>query len=57
MYIYMYTAITVGFDSAKYTVNEDDRIVQPLLYFSNPSSFIEVIQVFKTDITANGMYI
>ena len=50
----MYTAITVGLHNVKYTVNEDDSIVQPLLFFSNPSSFIEVVQVLKTDITADG---
>ena len=50
------TAITVGFDNATYTVVEDTGIVQPALILSNPSSFVETVQVISTDITADGMY-
>ena len=47
--------ITVRFDNAAYTVNEDDGIVQTLLVLSNPSSFVETVQVVDTHITADGM--
>ena len=43
------------FHNATYAVNEDDGIIQPLLVLSNPSSFVETIQVINTDITANGI--
>ena len=31
--------VTVSFSQPAYTVNEGDRLVQPVLLFSNPSSF------------------
>ena len=46
--------ITVRFDKAMYTVDEDNGLIQPLLIFSNPSSFIEIVQVNNIDITATG---
>ena len=42
------------FHNETYTVNEDDGIVQPQLVLSNPSSFVETVQVINTDVTANG---
>ena len=42
--------ITVKFDNATYTVNEDVGIVQPLIVFSNPSSFIETVEILITAI-------
>ena len=42
------------FQNATYAVNEDDGIVQPLLVLSNPSSFVETVQVITTDVTTNG---
>ena len=42
------------FDTATYTVNEDVGILRPLLVLSNPSSFIETVQVINTDVTAKG---
>ena len=45
------------FDNARYTVNEDDGLVQPVLVLSNPSSFVVSLQVITTDVTANGMII
>ena len=45
------------FDKATYTVNEDTGTVKPLLILSNPSSFIETVQVITTDITTNGKVI
>ena len=47
-------AITVTFDKAMYTVNEDAGTVKPLLILSNPSSFIETVQIITTDITTDG---
>ena len=47
-------AITVRFQNTTYIVNEDDGIVQPLLVLSNPSSFVETVQVTNTDVTING---
>jgi len=38
-----------------YVVDEDNRLVQPELIFSNPSSFDITIQVMVTDITAVGV--
>ena len=46
--------ITVRFDNAMYNVDEHDGIVQPYLIFSNPSSFVEIVQVNNIDITATG---
>ena len=40
--------ITVRFDNSTYTVNKDGRILRPLLILSNPSSFVETIQVIVT---------
>ena len=37
-----------------YIVDEHDVLVQPLLVLSNPSSFVEIVQLISTDITANG---
>ena len=39
------TEITVIFDNTTYAVNEDVGIVQPLLVFSNPSSFVEIVEI------------
>ena len=33
-----YVAITISFNQSTYSVNEDDRLVQPVLVLSNPSS-------------------
>ena len=46
--------VTVKFRNERYTVNEDDGIVQPLLVLSSPSSFVETVQMINTDVTANG---
>ena len=53
---YSCIVITVRFQNATYAVNEDDGIVQPLLVLSNPSSFVETVQVTNTstDVTTNG---
>ena len=51
---YSVVVITVKFHNERYSVNEDDGIVQPLLVLSNPSSFVETVQVINTDVTANG---
>ena len=51
----MYVVITVTFENATYTVNEDVGILRPLLVLSNPSSFNETVQVINTDITTNGI--
>ena len=46
--------MTVRFDDTTYTVEEYVEILQPLLVLSNPSSFVETVQVTNTDVTANG---
>ena len=52
-----HAVVTVRFAQSSYTVEEDSRIIQPLLTLSNPSSFIETIQVISTNVSATGMYI
>ena len=49
-----HTVATVSFVQSSYTI-EEDRIIQPMLILSNPSSFVETIQVFNTDVSATGM--
>ena len=46
--------MTVRFDNATYTDDEDVGIIQPLLILSNPSSFVETVRVISTDVTTNG---
>ena len=43
------------FDNTIYTVDEDVGIIQPLLVLSNPSSFVETVEVISTDIEADGI--
>ena len=43
--LHSYTEITVKFDNTAYTVNESVGIVQPLLVLSNPSSFVEIVEI------------
>ena len=47
--------ITVRFSQSSYSVDEDVGIVQPVLVLSNPSSFIETVQVIATNVSGNGM--
>ena len=47
--------MSVRFDNAAYSDDEDAGIIQPLLLLSNPSSFVETVQVISTDVTANGV--
>ena len=49
--------ITVQFGQAMYTSNENAGVVQVSLILSNPSSTDVNVQVFNTNITANGKYI
>ena len=42
------------FDKAMYSVDEDNGLIQLILIFSNPSSFVEIVQVNNIDITATG---
>ena len=46
--------MSVRFDNAAYSDDEDVGIIQPLLLLSNPSSFVETVQVISTEVTANG---
>ena len=46
--------ITITFNQSEYSVNEDIGSVQLVLVLSNPSSFVETVQVFSTDISATG---
>ena len=52
-----HAVVTVSFAQSSFTVEEDSTIIQPLLTLSNPSSFIETIQVISTNISATGTYI
>ena len=55
MYIHFtFIAITVEFNSATYIIEEDVGRVQLVLVLSNPSSFIETVQVIATEINATG---
>ena len=47
--------ITVNFHELAYSVDESIRVVRPVLVLSNPSSFVETVQVITTNISANGM--
>ena len=51
---FFYTEITVMLNDTFYTVDEDAGILQLPLLLSNPSSFVETVQVINTDITADG---
>ena len=42
------------FDNSVYNIDEDNGLVRPFLIFSNPSSFVEIVQVNNIDITATG---
>ena len=48
-------AITVTFNQTSYSFNEGTRKAQPVITFSNPSSFDIVINVTTNDITATGV--
>ena len=52
-----HAVVTVRFAQSSYTVEEDSRIIQPLLTLSDPSSFIETIQVISANVSATGTYI
>lgn len=53
--LFVHVVITVRFSQSSYSVDEDVGIVQPVLVLSNPSSFIETVQVIVTNVSANGM--
>ena len=55
--LFVLVAFSVRFDKTVYAVGEDTGIVQPLLFLSNPSSFVETIQLTNADITSNGIII
>ena len=46
--------ITVRFDQGMYSINENAGVVQVSLTLSNPSSTVVSINVFNTNVTANG---
>ena len=48
------TSLNVNFNQSTYSVNENDRILQPVLILSNPSSTDITVQVRSTDKTATG---
>ena len=52
--LFLLTVITVTFDQSAYSVAEDVGSVQLVMILSNPSSFVETVQVISTDITALG---
>ena len=49
------SAITVSFSQVTYFINESDGRLQPMLFFSNPSSIDITLQVKDTSNTATGM--
>ena len=49
--------ITVSFGQGMYSINENAGVVQVSLTLSNPSSTVVSINVFNTNVTANGKYI
>ena len=49
--------ITVSFGQGMYTINENAGVVQVSLILSNPSSTVVSVNVFNTNVTANGKYI
>ena len=49
--------ITVSFGQGMYSINENAGVVQVSLILSNPSSTVVSVNVFNTNVTANGKYI
>ena len=56
MYIYNYVEVFVSFDQSTYRVNQHDRLVQPVLNLSIPSSIDITVRVFSIDVTATGKH-
>jgi len=52
--VLLYVAPSVRFHQSSYSVNEDDRSVQPLLVLSDPASTNIIVTVKTTDISAEG---
>ena len=48
-YAHCVTSLTVKFNESKYIVNENDRLVQPVLVLNESSSTDIIIQVIKAD--------
>ena len=48
------TALIVSFDNETYIAYENVGMIRLLLFLSDPSPFVETVQVMNTDITANG---
>lgn len=53
--VFVPPAITVSFDHMEHHINEDARVIHPLLVLSGPSSFFETVQIITVNSTANGM--
>ena len=51
---YITTAITVKFNQSTYRINEDGRLVQPVLVLTNPSSFDITVQIINNNNNATG---
>ena len=52
----MTLAIDVFFNQSSYNVSEDSKLVQPVLVFSNPSSYNVTVKVVATNDSATGEY-
>ena len=52
--LHFYAAITITFNRSTYGVNEGDRLAQPVLVLSNPSSTNITVQVRDTENTATS---
>ena len=49
-----YNYFVVFFRNSMYSVNEDDKLVQPVLILSDPLSTNITVEVFSTDGSATG---
>ena len=55
-YYYLCTAVVVNFSQPVYTVEENSRVAEIQLIFSNPSSIDITIEVNSEEINATGWY-
>lgn len=55
-YLYIFIAVFVRFVNTAYNVYEDVGIVELQLALSNPSSFVETVQVINNDVSTKGTY-
>ena len=54
--VFHIAAVNINFEESSYYVNEKNRLVWPVLIFSNPSSTSITLTILNIDDTATGMY-